>query len=515
MSSSGFFDSNNIFGSDWEGEPDTSGLIDYSPNPTSRELLAQDNPTPSLQQPSPAVKQEPRDDHHGRRSKLAVPHATTSQQSSTSPSISHSSSSDSPSHFRYPYASGFGGPAQGLSSQPAYIKMEGMFGDDGQGFGMDSNYPSVNSDMEDLSLSTGASMDFGAADSNLGGIFTNERDRHDMNPRTMGAIRNAHSLNVSPVRLSLHLFSNRALIQESQQQMTVSPKKMFSLESREESPNDLPMNSGQSSPFPLQSNSPNVGDFSNESIDGKMGSASGAPSSSGKGAATVKTEESGNESIPPSGLTQPELTQKWPCELLVDPTPDKSRVETQIPIKLTLRNPPPGALRLHLPGYTISKPKFQHKPPFEGDEDTLELSVLLVCASAMRTKEGAIERAFTRAESEEVPVRTDDSPGGDDADPDRPLNGGPVTICGGCIVRERKRANRKKNKKQEEEEEWQKDEAKRVIVFNCPELKDWCISGTKETPVRDAQGPVESMFVNAPMRIACYCRHQSEKVGFQ
>ena len=141
---------------------------------------------------------------------------------------------------------------------------------------------------------------------------------------------------------------------------------------------------------------------------------------------------------------------------------------------------------------------------------------MLVCASAIE-KEGVRERVYRRAESDEVPVRAEELPGAvpDENDPERPLNGGPVTICQGCITRERKRAARKKTKKVEEEEEWAKDEAKRVIVFNCPEVREWCIPGSKETPIKDSTTVPSSISVKVPMRIACYCRHQSEKMGFK
>ena len=229
-----------------------------------------------------------------------------------------------------------------------------------------------------------------------------------------------------------------------------------------------------------------------------------------------------SNSVSPPSSEGSNVGKKWPCPLTIGSISGKSRVETQILIHMTLHNPPPGIKRIHIPGHTISKPKFQQKPPFEKSSDTLELSVLLVCASAMRDKEGAIERAFRRAEEDEIPAKRED-PGQsqgqqqqDEEDPERPLNGGPVVICAGCIIRERKRAARKKTKKPEEEEEWLKDEAKRVIVFNCAEVKDWCLpEGTKEIPVKEHNGPLSAMSVSAPMRIACYCRHQQEKLGFQ
>jgi len=180
-----------------------------------------------------------------------------------------------------------------------------------------------------------------------------------------------------------------------------------------------------------------------------------------------------------------------------------------------LHDVPPGITKIHLPSYTISKPKFQAKPPFVKSDDTLELYTMLVCASALQ-KDGVEERAFNLAALTEEGSKDDQSGmSADENDPSKPLNGGAVSICQGCIVRERKRAARKKTKKVDEEEEWAKDEAKRVVVFNCAEVRDWCVPGTKEAAVKDHEGPLDSMFVHAPMRIACYCRHQSEKVGFQ
>lgn len=284
------------------------------------------------------------------------------------------------------------------------------------------------------------------------------------------------------------------------------------------------MNSNESSPFQMTGHSPLP-----HNMEG-MGSMLAASNTGAPPAAFSTAGATMNSMAPAAPLvnsmsptqTPLALGGKWPCRLDVETAPDKSRVETQIPVKLTLHNPPKGIRRIHLPSYTISKPKFQQKPPWQKSEDTLELSCLLYCASAMQ-KEGVPERAFVRGESEEVPTRKDELPTVhapapkevDENDPDRPLNGGPVAICPGCVVRERKRAARKKTKKQEEEEEWAKEEAKRVIVFNCAEVRDWCVPESKETPVREHDSTLDKVVVNAPMRIACYCRHQNEKVGFQ
>lgn len=98
------------------------------------------------------------------------------------------------------------------------------------------------------------------------------------------------------------------------------------------------------------------------------------------------------------------------------------------------------------------------------------------------------------------------------SDASSPLSGGDVKICPNCIKRERKRANRKKQRKPEEEEIFQRDEEKRIVVFNTTELRDWV--EPPRTPGSEHLPP-GTMQVELPMRIACYCRHQSEKLGFQ
>jgi hypothetical protein len=130
-------------------------------------------------------------------------------------------------------------------------------------------------------------------------------------------------------------------------------------------------------------------------------------------------------------------------------------------------------------------------------------------------------RAFERAANPElIQDEASGENGAEEDEENKPLNGGDVKICAGCITRERKRAARKKVKKVEEEESWHKDEAKRVIVFNTHEVKDWQTPTSQ--PPSEATGdrpepfvPEGAMQVDAPMRIACYCRHQNEKLGFQ
>ena len=214
----------------------------------------------------------------------------------------------------------------------------------------------------------------------------------------------------------------------------------------------------------------------------------------------------------------------------VDPLPPKSRVETQIPVKLTLRPVPPGISRVHLQTHTISKAKLVAKPTPEKSPDMLELHATLVCTSAMQDP-AKRSRAFARAAAVSSTEKKENrrSSSGDaissDEDEDKPVSGGPVHICMGCIERERKRAARKKTKNVEEEQLWQKDEAKRTIVFNTQEVKEWQeLSSLKTgesfphipaTYGHNTQFPETAVQVDIPMRIACYCRHQEEKIGFQ
>ena len=218
-------------------------------------------------------------------------------------------------------------------------------------------------------------------------------------------------------------------------------------------------------------------------------------------------------------------------KLFVHPVREKSRVETQIAIKLTLHPMPPGISKLHLQTHTISKPKLIAKPTPTKSPEMLEMYTMLVCTSAMQDP-AKVQRALARAadalatSNEEGQRSSSESSSSPDDDENKPLNGGPVNICAGCITRERKRAGRKKSKNKEEEELWQEDEAKRIIVFNTHEVKDWqsppkAKSGSQSMDSGSEYSspppifPEDAMQVDLPMRIACYCRHQEEKLGFQ
>lgn len=211
--------------------------------------------------------------------------------------------------------------------------------------------------------------------------------------------------------------------------------------------------------------------------------------------------------------------------------PLKSRVETQSNVKLTLDPLPAHITKLHLQPYTISKSKLMAKPTLESAPDMYELHTTLVCSSAMQSPD-KYSRALARAASLYTPPEKPEGrrssagdAGSSEEDENKPLNGGPVNICLGCIERERKRAARKKTKNIEEEELWLKDEGKRIVVFNTHEVKEWQPPSNAKTTdgnnrnlpagVEQTSFSANAMQVDIPMRIACYCRHHEEKIGFR
>ncbi|KAL4900309.1 hypothetical protein BDW74DRAFT_96230 [Aspergillus multicolor] len=220
--------------------------------------------------------------------------------------------------------------------------------------------------------------------------------------------------------------------------------------------------------------------------------------------------------VPPSMQKPMNPEPAQPPVLTVHPTSLKSRVETQIPIKLTLHPLPYGVKKLRLPSHTISKPKFLAPPATERSADTVELYTSLFCTSALQDKD-KLRKALAKARGEPAYRSSSSSPMASDeaADEDKPLDGGEVKICAGCIQRERKRAFRKKQRKPEEDELFQKHEDKRVIVFNTHEIKDWAEPSKTATSHENQALIPGAMQVELPMRIACYCRHQNEKIGFQ
>ncbi|KAL9006891.1 MAG: hypothetical protein Q9188_000346 [Gyalolechia gomerana] len=247
--------------------------------------------------------------------------------------------------------------------------------------------------------------------------------------------------------------------------------------------------------------------------------------------------------------------QQMGPRLQIHPIPPKTRVETQIPITMTLVPLPPGITKLHLPTRTIAKPKLLAKQRPGRSPDMLELDVMPVCASALK-KPGVYSRALAIARGEGMPRQFGQqnqrqSPDGPNAVGNTdgrfdPMDGGSIRICDGCMLRERKRANRRMDKDiSEEDVRWKQGEKERIVVFNETEIVDWKPYGSpdlNEPASRRARGGGrgkkkeeggENMATSAPqpalnvpypdlakqirllMRITCYCRHQGESEGFQ
>ena len=239
---------------------------------------------------------------------------------------------------------------------------------------------------------------------------------------------------------------------------------------------------------------------------------------------------------PPTEAQQPYKTST----LTIHPTTQKSRVETQILVHLTLFPLPPAVRKLHIPAHTLARPKQIAKIPPTRSPDMLELNVELVCTSAMQDPAKRAQ-ALTRAACVPERERNEESRRLDSGvippyqadDPEKPSNGGCVLICDGCMKREMKRASRKKSKNDEEEALWLPHSGKRIIIFNSPEVATWedpsaikvdpkkkCKSSKSLndevlTKVNESERPLRPMHVSLQMRIGCYCRHQEEKIGFQ
>ncbi|KAL8791225.1 MAG: hypothetical protein Q9213_000182, partial [Squamulea squamosa] len=235
--------------------------------------------------------------------------------------------------------------------------------------------------------------------------------------------------------------------------------------------------------------------------------------------------------------------------LTIEPISSKTRVETQIPIKMTLAPLPPGITKLHLPIRTMAKSKLIAKPRPTKSPDMLELDVMPVCASALR-KPGVCQRALTLARGENSSVQRSSSEGphhevGSNGKFE-PMEGGPISICDGCLIRERKRANRRIEKEETAEDiMWKHGEKDRIVVFNETEIMEWKPYGSTDVnepagkrgkssgrgmkkggfgvgvhtptfaPGQDMQYRERAKQVRLQMRITCYCRHQGEPEGFQ
>ncbi|KAI1093794.1 hypothetical protein F5B19DRAFT_104680 [Rostrohypoxylon terebratum] len=352
----------------------------------------------------------------------------------------------------------------------------------------------------------------------MSAVFDFESASSSPSPPTNNAVQNLGSIAPAAKRIKGHHKG------QSQHSLTKSMNGLKTSASREGSPMSSIAISQEPSPSTMFKHSPSPDNAANQfhglpnmNMTSVWSPMTGLQTN---GSAPQVRQDTMNLPAPTHSLPSysPQVNLPRP-RLVVQPTPLKSRVETQIPIKLTLHHLPPGIKRLHLPTHTISKPKLLAKPVAVRSPDMLELYTMLVCTSAMHNPVN-LQRAFKRAallqHDFQGPKRTSD---GEDED-QKPQNGGEVRICAGCITRERKRAGRKKHKKPEEEELWNRYEHQRVIVFNTQEVKEWqAVTPHMADPtgagLPDLSVPEGTVQVDAPMRIACYCRHHGEKVGFQ
>ncbi|KAF2161228.1 hypothetical protein M409DRAFT_69854 [Zasmidium cellare ATCC 36951] len=356
-------------------------------------------------------------------------------------------------------------------------------------------------------------------------------------PIQTGEFNNAMSLDT---RMNMPAAAGAAHFAKASPVQTIDPG-MFSMNtSRDQSPATTNMMFNQASPNAIfstpSSDSPDT--FNNQAWNAQLMNQNPAwPGDfanqlTSPGAMTFTPSPGANGGTPgvSNRGTAPPLGKS---PLHIAPISTKSRVETQINVIMTLEKPPPGIEHLHLPLHTIAKSKLLAKDEFEKSK-VLELHTMLVCTSAMHNsqlKEKALQKAAA-ANNEEIQHRAElaRSTGDDEKnDPknveeaDRPANGGEVRICTNCIQRERKRAGRKKTKREEEQQHWERFETERVVVFNSNEYLPFK-PPEMQYPPREGAIPVEgeqyvppdgSLQVSAAMRIACYCRHQSEKEGFQ
>ncbi|KAK7948309.1 uncharacterized protein PG986_009195 [Apiospora aurea] len=344
-----------------------------------------------------------------------------------------------------------------------------------------------------------------------GNVSLSPEDHSAVSAKSPSLQRKGHGK--APSVSTLHLTSLATLTHARQYAFTNGISGAKAVGSREASPMFA---SHESSPAGMFKDSPVSENNMNISADSfqfrlpgpNSGWPAQVPFSARHGAGMPQGVHTGGLTASAPGVAYNGLAFEGKATLRIQPTPLKSRVETQIPIKLTFHNLPPTIKRLHLPRHSISKAKLLHKGPVESSPDMLELYTMLVCTSAMQDEKKRC-KAFEQAAKASRPTSPNPGP---EADEIKPQNGGEVRICHGCITRERKRAGRKKNKKPEEDELWDKYQNYRAIVFNTQEVKEWQVAtdtGIGMTP------PPGTMQVDAPMRIACYCRHHQEKMGFQ
>ncbi|KAF2097131.1 hypothetical protein NA57DRAFT_57733 [Rhizodiscina lignyota] len=484
------------------------------------------NTTPSWMMDSPGRFGAPRNDSSVTAIMTKHGHDTMkprSNQSSTSPESSSESAASSQSSNRRKRKSptsqdtantkttslsrGDGPPSlspQNGAKRPAGAGGKHAIHDSGfsMGTGITPDSIALGQDVDNIStaMTTSNLFDFDSAASSPGGFHPT------MDNSTFDALNTPRTLGVP--NLPVTTSSDR------------QPAKFF-LQSRDNSPLDAMGTSEQASPTAMFTHE-SPATVNGMALDGTMWqSHTGSPAWSNNftsgGLAGLSPSPAADAVNSP--MTIQASLKKLPYNLTVRPVNNKSRVETQIPVTLIMHPFPQSITKIHLQSQTISKPKLLAKDPVKM-ADTLELHASVFCTSAMQ-KPHLKERAFRRAAGlPDLPIKREArrSSTGDideeETDPNEPLNGGEVKICRNCVNRERKRAARKKAKKQEDEDHWSQFEQDRIVVFNTAEYKDWSPYVPRDG-FSDGTYLDGAMQVEMPMRIACYCRHQGEKTGFQ
>ncbi|KAF2154925.1 hypothetical protein K461DRAFT_266266 [Myriangium duriaei CBS 260.36] len=384
-----------------------------------------------------------------------------------------------------------------------------------QVYGRQMNNMSLDQDMVSGNMDMNTAFDFDSAASSPGAIDSG-----------VGTF-NSH-----------HAAMKNAMLQSGPPSGTVEPAQFF-MGSTGASPNSAQANAtAEGSPAVFSSGTPSSGPPDMFTTNAQMWGASGQAANWANDFGNSYASP-GALGLTPSPVTKPRTVMpSRPAvtagdemiPLHIGAIPAKSRVETQINIRMTVDRLPPGISNLHLPTHTIAKAKLLNKD-IPAPEATLELHTMLVCTSAMnqdKYRERALKKAASQdnnsiqargANKEEIKNEEEEV-----SEDDKPVNGGEVRICQNCINRERKRAARKKLKKEEEQAHWEKYETERVIVFNTNEYKAWLDwqqspppkDGSLNPAPSDLYAPTDTaMQISAPMRIACYCRHHNEKDGFQ
>jgi len=234
-------------------------------------------------------------------------------------------------------------------------------------------------------------------------------------------------------------------------------------------------------------------------------------------------------------VTQPQ--QRVPPELRItfltkNGSANRTRVETQVVCRLELLNKHEDHKKLVLPIYTLSKPKMVEKDRPKPPEANLLLHTRVVCTTPLQNlqcKQKALRSALEDAQRKVRGESVDERKEWEEKNC-LPQDGGEVKICEPCKGRERTRDNRKK-KPTNDDEEWLKYADDRVLIFNDKEFQDWMPPGkdkdqprteladhkTKSTKPREKPKLPPSLYdhIDMPMRITCYCRHHTEKIGYK